>query len=155
MTSPPPLHVADYLGPAAGAIVFVLLMSLVKEPARRDFNAIFVAGASGVYLSGGLGAWELVYPALAAVVAYLGLRSHRYIGVAWLMHSSWDLVHHFHGHPIWPFMPTSSFGCTIFDAVIACWFLAGAPTLFGSRRSRTAPQSPSTTRLAPQKNSAS
>ena len=34
-------------------------MSLVKEPARHTFNAIFVAGASGVYLSGGFGPWEL------------------------------------------------------------------------------------------------
>ena len=27
-------------------------------------------------------------------------------------------------------MPTSSFGCLIFDALIAVWFLAGAPSLF-------------------------
>jgi hypothetical protein len=25
-------------------------------------------------------------------------------------------------------MPTSSFGCMIFDAIIALWFLAGAPS---------------------------
>ncbi len=49
-------------------IVFVLVMSLVKEPARRNFNAIFVAGASGVYLSGGLGLWELAYVAAAGGV---------------------------------------------------------------------------------------
>ncbi len=147
MQTPPPLHVADYLGPAAGGLLFILVMSLVKEPARRNFNAVFVAGASGVYLSGGLGVWELPYPAVAGgLVAYLGLRSHRFIGVAWLMHASWDLVHHFYGHPIWPFMPTSSFGCTIFDSVIAVWFLAGAPSVWfganaGRRRlwSRSAP----------------
>jgi len=125
----PVLHVMDGIGPALFAVVFVVLMSLVKEPARRHFNAIFVAGASGAYLSGGLGAWELVYPAIAAPVAYLGLRSHRGIGVAWLMHSAWDVVHHVWGNPIWPFMPTSSFGCMIFDALIAIWFLAGAPTV--------------------------
>src|SRR5882672_4499742 len=73
MHNPPLLHVSDYLGPAAGAIVFVLIMSLVKEPTRRNFNAIFVAGASGVYLSGGFGSWELLYTAVAGgVVAYLG-----------------------------------------------------------------------------------
>ncbi len=106
-------------------------MSLVKEPARRRFNAIFVAGVSGVYLSGGLGPWELLYPAVAAPVAYLGLGSHRFIGVAWLMHSAWDVVHHLWGNPIWPFMPTSSFGCMLFDALIAIWFLAGAPAILG------------------------
>jgi hypothetical protein len=128
MHTPPSLAVMDFVGPAVGALVFVAIMSRVREPARRDYNAILVAGASGVYLSGGLGLWELLYTAVAGgVVAYLGLRSHRFIGVAWLMHAGWDLVHHFFGHPIWPFMPTSSFGCTIFDSLIAIWFLAGAP----------------------------
>jgi hypothetical protein len=36
------LHVIEYIGPAVGAALFVLGMSLVKEPARRTFNAIFV-----------------------------------------------------------------------------------------------------------------
>ncbi|MCU1282023.1 MAG: putative integral rane protein [bacterium] len=124
----PPLHLMDFAGPAMGAIVFIAVMSRVKEPARRNYNAILVAGASGVYLSGGLGLWELLYTAVAGgFVAYRGLRSHRFIGLAWLMHAGWDLVHHFYGAPIWPFQPTSSFGCTIFDTLIAIWFLAGAP----------------------------
>jgi hypothetical protein len=129
MHTPPPLQVMDFVGPAVGALAFVLIMSRVREPARRTFNAIFVAGASGVYLSGGLGLWELLYPAVSAPVAYLGLRSHRFIGIAWLMHSCWDVVHHLWGNPIWPFMPTSSFGCMLFDALIAIWFLADAPTI--------------------------
>ena len=129
MHSSPPLVVMDYVGPSIGAAIFVLMMSLVTEPARRSFNAIFVAGASGVYLSGGFGPWELLYPAITAPVVYIGLRSYRFIGLAWLMHSCWDLVHHVWGNPIWPFMPTSSFGCMLFDAVIAIWFLAGAPTI--------------------------
>ncbi len=45
------------------------------------------------------------------------------------MHASWDLIHHFYGNSIWPFMPTSSFGCMIFDALIAIWFLTGAPSV--------------------------
>jgi hypothetical protein len=126
----PPLFFVDFVGPAIGAALFVVGMSLVREPARRTFNAIFVAGASGVYLSGGLGPWELLYPAIVTPVVYLGLRSHRFIGIAWLMHSWWDFVHHFWGNPIWAFMPTSSFGCMIFDALIAVWFLAGAPSVF-------------------------
>jgi hypothetical protein len=123
----PLLHLSDVIGPLGGAAVFVLLMSQLRERARRHFNALLVAGAGGAYLSGGLGLWELVYPALATPVAYLGLRSHRYIGVAWLMHASWDVVHHLYANPIWPFAPTSSFGCAIFDSTIALWFLAGAP----------------------------
>ena len=78
----------DYVGPAMGAVIFVLLMSRVKEPTRRTLNAIIVAGASGVYLSGGFGLWELLYPAIATPVAYFGLRSYRFVAVAWLMHSA-------------------------------------------------------------------
>jgi hypothetical protein len=141
MPSPPPLHLADALGPAVAALVFVAVMSLVKEPARRNYNAILAAGASGVYLSGGLGLWELLYAAVAGgLVAYLGLRSHLYIGFAWLMHACWDLVHHFYGNPIWPFMPTSSFGCTVFDSLIALWFINGAPSFLALARSRARPR---------------
>lgn len=132
MNVPPTLVVMDYVGPAIGAVVFVLLMALVKEPTRRTVNAIVVAGASGVYLSGGFGPWELLYPAVVTPVVYAGLRSYRFIGLAWLMHSVWDAAHHLWGNPIWPFMPTSSFGCLIFDALIAVWFLAGAPSLFNT-----------------------
>jgi len=42
------------------------------------------------------------------------------------MHAAGDLAHHLWGIPLWPFMPTSSWGCMIFDAIIAIWFLAGA-----------------------------
>jgi len=133
MHQPPLLQVMDWAGPALAAAVFVLLMALVREPVRLRLNAILVAGASGVYLSGGLGPWELAYPALASPVVYLGLRSHRFIGIGWLMHAGWDLVHHLFANPIWPFMPTSSFGCMIFDALIAIWFCAGAPSLRARR----------------------
>ena len=125
----PALVPMDYIGPIVGAAVFVLLMSLVREPARRSFNAVLVAGTAGVYLSGGFGAWELLYPVIVTPVIYLGLSSYRFIGIAWLMHAAWDLPHHFWGRPIWPFMPTSSFGCVIFDTLIGIWFLAGAPSL--------------------------
>jgi hypothetical protein len=134
MPSPPLLHFVDTLGPVVGAVVFVAIMSLVKEPARRSFNAVFAAGATGVYLSGGLGPWELVFPAVTAPIVYLGLRSHRFIGLAWLMHAGWDLVHHRYGNPIWPFSPTSSFGCLIFDTLIAIWFLLGAKTAISFSR---------------------
>lgn len=138
-----PLHVTDYALPAVGAVVFVLIMSLPKEPTRRNLNAVIAAGASGVYLSGGLGAWELPFPVVAGGVAYLGLRSPRFIGVAWLMHGSWDVVHHLYGNAVLPFMPTSSFECLIFDALVGIWFLAGAPSLLAlaSRALAAPPQS--------------
>jgi Family of unknown function (DUF6010) len=62
---PAPLAVMDYVGPALGALLFVAVMSLVAEPTRRTLNTIILAGASGVYLSGGFGLWELTYPSSA------------------------------------------------------------------------------------------
>jgi hypothetical protein len=136
---PPPLLMMDVVGPVIGALVFVLMLSLVSEPARRTVNAMIAAGASGAYLSGGgFGIWEVIFPVIAMPIAYRGLRSYSFIGLAWLMHSCWDIVHHLWGNPIWPFMPTSSFGCTIFDAVIAIWFLAGAPSLVHRTQQRAA-----------------
>lgn len=117
----------NVLGPAAATCVFVLLMALVREPARRTLNAMIVAGASGGYLSGGFGVWELVYPVLVTPVIYRALQSHRYIGIAWLMYAAWDLPHRLWRSPVWPFMRTSSLGCAVFDSLIAIWSLAGAP----------------------------
>jgi hypothetical protein len=124
----------DLLGPALGAVGFILIMSLVREPERQRFNAIFVAGAGSAYLNGGLGLWEFPFIALATAAAYLGLRSYRFIGIAWLLHTAWDVVHHLYGQPIWPWQPLSSFGCAVLDSLIAIWFLLGAPSVYALRR---------------------
>jgi hypothetical protein len=129
------LSIMDYLGPALGALVFVAGMSLVREPARQSINAILVAGAGAAYMSGGgFGIWELPYVVVASFVAWRGLAWYPAIGIAWLMHAGWDLVHHLWGNPLWPFMATSSMGCAIFDTTIALWFLAGAPSARTSER---------------------
>jgi hypothetical protein len=127
--TPPLLQAPDLVGPFVAALVFVLAMSRLREPVRQRFNAILVAGASAAYLNGGLGMWELVYPALGAVVAYRGLSDYRWIGVGWWLHTGWDVLHHLYGRPIWEWMPTSSAGCAVFDVVIGMWFFAGAPTI--------------------------
>lgn len=131
MTSGISLAPMDILGPAFGGCIFVATMSLVPYPSRRRFNAVFAAGAVGVYIGGAFGVWELAFPVLATPVVYLGLRSYRAIGLSWFMHAAWDLPHHIVGHPIWPYMKTSSLGCFIFDSVIAIWFVVGAPSIFG------------------------
>jgi hypothetical protein len=133
MSTPHPLVVMAYLGPAIGALAFVVLMSRVPEPTRQTFNAILAAGASGVYLNGGFGPWELLYPALGLPLAYLGLRSYRFIGIAWLMHAAWDLPHHLWGNPIWPFMRASSLGCAIFDTLISTLVLCRRTQLLDRR----------------------
>jgi hypothetical protein len=112
-------------------------MSAVREPMRQRSNAIIAAGFATLYVNGGLGAWEFAYMGVATVPAYLGLRSYTWIGVAWLMHTGWDLVHHFCGNPLWHFAEMSSIGCAVTDAVVALWFFAGAPSVYALLRGRT------------------
>jgi hypothetical protein len=109
-------------------LAFIGAMSFVREPARQNFNAILVAGAGAAYLNGGLGLWEFPYIVVATLVAYRGLSSYRFIAIAWLMHTAWDIVHHMYATPIWPWQPTSSAGCAVFDSAIAIWFWFGAPS---------------------------
>ncbi len=118
----------DFVGPAIGSGVLILLACCIPEAKRRDVMAIVVAGAGSVYLNAGLGPWEFVYLVAATYVAYRGLRSYRCIALAWIMHTGWDLMHHFFGEPIWRFSPASSLGCAICDAFLAYWFWCGAPT---------------------------
>jgi len=132
----PELRFIDLVGASIGGLLFIAIMSFVPEPSRQRFNAIFVAGAGSAYLNGGLGGWEFAYIALATVLAFKGLSSYRYIGIAWLSHTIWDVIHHFYATPIWPWMPTSSAGCAVFDAVIALWFLFHAPSAFDWLRSK-------------------
>lgn len=126
----------DIIGPMLGACFFIALMSLLSEPSRQQFNAILVAGAGAAYFNAGLGGWEYVYTVIATVVAYFGLRSYRFIALAWVMHTGWDIVHHLYGTPIWPWLPMSSVGCAVFDAVIALWFFSGAHSVIAALRSK-------------------
>ena len=122
---PPALNVMDSIGPLIGAAVFTALMALVKEPFRLRLNGVLVLGASGVYLSGGLGPWELVYAfGVGLPLGSFALGSYRFVALAWFAHSTWDVVHHFWGNPIWPFAPTSSWGCMLFDSAFALGLLA-------------------------------
>jgi hypothetical protein len=130
----------QWIAPVIIAIVFILLCSLLKEPNRRNFMAILVAGAGAAYLSGGgFGLWEMAFNALMLIPAYKGLRSYRFIGIGWLLHTGWDILHHLYGNPILPFDPASSLGCAVCDPVLAAWCFAGAPSLYDVIRRRSVP----------------
>lgn len=120
----------DVIAPVPVAGILVVLASLLREPTRQRFMAIFVAGAGAAYLNGGLGPWELAYTSVATWVAFRGLTSYRFIALAWLMHTGWDLAHTLWGHPILYFAPGSSFQCAICDALLALWFFFGARSPF-------------------------
>jgi Family of unknown function (DUF6010) len=124
----PSLTLAYLLSPLVVAVVFILLCALLKEPHRRQFSAIMLAGAGAVYLSGGLGVSEFGFCALMSFIAYRGLRDYRFIGVGWVLHTLWDVAHHLYGNPIVPFFPMSSAGCAICDLGLAVWYFSGAPS---------------------------
>ena len=119
-------HVFSALGVAA---VWIAAFSALREPMRHKLSAIMIAGAGAAYLSGGLGAWEFVGCAVFTTVAYKGLEDYKFIGLGWIMHTCWDLVHHFYGHPIISIAPNSSAGCAICDLMLAAWYLLGAKSL--------------------------
>src|ERR1700733_2335 len=116
-------HLADCIFAVAVVPIFIAASSLLSEPNRRNFMAIMIGGAGAAYLSGGgLGYWEFAFTAVVTYCAYQGLHSYRFIGLGWILHTIWDLVHHFYGHPIIPFVPNSSAGCAVSDALLAVWF---------------------------------
>ncbi len=127
------MYAFDWVLPVVIAGIFIATMSRLPEPTRRRCNAILVAGAGSAYLNGGFGALELPFAALVSYLAFRGLEDYRCIGVAWLCHTVWDVAHHVWGNPILSFQGTSSAGCAITDALIAVWFLRGAPELFRVR----------------------
>ena len=53
----PLLHIADALVAVIAAGVLIVLFLLLNEPVRQQFRSIFVGGAGGAYLSGGLALW--------------------------------------------------------------------------------------------------
>jgi hypothetical protein len=124
----PELTLVEALPPLVVAAVFILLCALLREPNRRQFSAIMLAGAGAAYLGGGLGTWEFAFCAMMTFVAYRGLKDYRFIGTGWVLHTMWDIVHHLYGNPIVPFFPLSSAGCAICDLGLAAWYFAGAPS---------------------------
>ena len=118
------------LAAIAIAIIFITLMSLVKEPHRQKINALFIAGAGAVYWSGGLGVWEFMFGTVMLFVAYKGMKHYYFIGIGWLLHTTWDILHHLYGNPIVYLEPSSSAGCAVCDPILAIWFFMGAPSVF-------------------------
>lgn len=129
------LHLMSWIAPLLIGVLYISVCSLFREPGRHRFNAVMIAGAGAAYLNGGLGTWEFAFLSVMVYVAYRSLDSYAFIGIGWLLHTCWDVVHYLYGNPIVPFSATSSFGCALCDPVIALWCFAGGPSVFGWLRS--------------------
>ena len=134
----PHVQVHNLLIPFVVTAGFIALLSLATESNRRPLNAIIVAVAAGAYLNGGFGILEFPFAIVVGYCAYQGLQSYRLIGIGWLLHTGWDILHHYTGHPMIGWLPTSSVECAISDTLLAIWFFYGAPSV-GSLRKRGQP----------------
>ena len=126
----PEFGVINAIGAIVIAFIYISLFSLVKEPHRQKINAIIIAGAGSVYWAGGLGIYEYLFSTLMLWLAYKSLSKYYFIGIGWLLHTCWDILHHLYGDPIVPFSPSSSAGCAVCDTILAIWFFYNAPTIF-------------------------
>jgi hypothetical protein len=129
----------NLITPVLVALVLIGMISLLSEPARQKFSAVFLAGAGAAYLSGGFGLWEFAFCGAMTLLAYAGLSSYRAIAAGWMIHTLWDFLHHLYGNPIIPIEPMSSFGCAICDPVLALWYALGAPSAWALLRRETPP----------------
>lgn len=119
------------------AIAFIVVMSFVRDPARQKINAIIIAGVGSVYWNSGLGVWEFLFGSLMLFVAFKGLKHYYFIGIGWLLHTGWDIMHHLFATPIVYLEPSSSAGCAVCDPILALWFFLGAPTIWNLHKKQT------------------
>jgi hypothetical protein len=81
------------VGPILIGIVSICACAFFTEPNRRNFMAIMIGGAGAAYLNGGLGIWECAFTAVVTYCADKGLHSYPCIGIGWLLHTGWDVLH--------------------------------------------------------------
>ena len=127
--------VNDFSTPTAvGAVVVAFLyiaeFSLVREPNRHIINALIIAGAGATYWSGGLGFYEYPLGLIMLILAFKGLTNYKFLALGWLVHTVYDLLHHFYANPIILEVSSSSAGCAICDPILAVWLFFGAPNIF-------------------------
>ena len=109
----PEFSFLNAIAAVAIAIIYIGVFSLVKEPKRQTINALIIAAAGAVYWSGGLGVWEFPFGAIMIFIAYKGLTNYTFIGLGWLLHASWDIVHYLYANPIVSLHPSSSAGSAV------------------------------------------
>jgi Family of unknown function (DUF6010) len=126
ITIPPALRMLYFaFGPICIAVV-----SLIDEPARRYVNVAVLAFAAFVYIGHGFGRLEVVLAITLVVLAAFGLRWYPFIALGWVIHAGADVAHHRVDRPMFGWLPSSSWGCAMFDMIIAAWLVIGAPDVW-------------------------
>ncbi|MGL4632028.1 MAG: DUF6010 family protein [Leadbetterella sp.] len=128
-STPIPFTNGDVLSSILGGIIFIALISFIKEPYRQKIMVVMLGIAGGVYVNNGLGLGMPIAISLG-LFAFKGLNSYRFIALGWLVHTVADIFHHSKGYPMIHNDALSSFGCAIFDVIIAIWFFVNAPSIY-------------------------
>ncbi len=128
-STPIPFTNGDILSSLLGGVIFITLVSFIKEPYRQKTMVIMLGVAGGVYVNNSLGL-GMPIAILLGYFAYQGLNSYKFIAFGWLIHTVADIFHHIKGYPMIHNDALSSFGCAIFDVIIAIWFLVDAPSIY-------------------------
>ena len=134
----PPLTTPNIVAPIVVSAVFIGTMSLLRDDDRHRLSALLIAVAGAVYFGAGFGWWEVAFCALLTWLAFKGWKDYRFIGIAWVLHIVWNILHHLYGRSILPFLPLSSAGCAICDSGIAIWYFLGARSVWRRRHILTA-----------------
>ncbi len=122
------------------ALIFIAIMSVLKEPLRQKINAGLIAMAGGAYINGGLMPFDQLFNVLLVFMAYKGLQNYKFIALGWILHTCWDIIHHFYANPIDVTRPDSTNVCAFFDPIIALWFYFQAPSVFDFARKKLSKQ---------------
>jgi hypothetical protein len=65
------------VAPVIVGLVYIVVVSVVPDPARQKVNAVVLAGAGAAYISGGsLGLGELAFTTVVTFCAYRGLTTY-------------------------------------------------------------------------------
>jgi hypothetical protein len=136
----PDFAFSNFLLAALLAPIFITIMSLLKEPLRQKINAGLIAVAGGAYINAGLMPFDQLFNVLLVFIAYKGLQDYKFIALGWILHTCWDIVHHFYGNPIDPSVPYSTNVCAFFDVFIAIWFFFNAPSIFSLFKNKLSKQ---------------
>ncbi|MCC3406986.1 MAG: hypothetical protein JGK17_15605 [Microcoleus sp. PH2017_10_PVI_O_A] len=123
------------------AAIWICGFSVISEPRRRQVNCILVGLAASTYGNHSFGLTEAAGTIILLTLGILGLGNYRWLGVAWLVHSGLDIAHHIANDPMFQYFPASSVGCAVTDPILALWFFAGAPDIFGIIKQQRSPSS--------------
>ncbi len=121
------IELISWVTPFFGLIMYTFFTGFISEKYRQQFHASIVCFASATYLGHSFGQLEALMATVMFIVSFLGHRNWKFIALAWFLHGSVDLLHHFNNDVLLKWYFPSSFECWLIDMLFAIYFFFGAP----------------------------